>query len=186
MDIKTISGRIKLVTNMVKTKMLDQILLKHYYLTYYQESFGMEKAKEKEILKFIITSNPNYWNSICLGLVTHNGNVKTINKKYLCGGKRTKSKDINKVFRKSIEYQVIKFRNENNIPKTHHIDHIYSFDKMVIDYFKDVTEEEYEKIRVKDDVLTPQHIIHNWVIYHKTHAKLQGLLALDNLKKGNR
>ena len=46
--------------------------------------------------------------------------------------------------------------------------------------------EDYEKIIIIDDVLSPHFILEDWINYHEEHCQLQGLFWLDNIKKGNK
>ena len=87
MDIKTISGRLKLVSSMINADQLDQKVLKFYYDNYYKTSVGERKIPVDNIVKFTIGTNPKYYNNISLIVHFSNGEEFTINRRYLSGSK---------------------------------------------------------------------------------------------------
>lgn len=184
--MKTIKARVEQVTQMINNKQLDQAILRQYYDKYYQVSIGDTKLPTNEITHFKIGVNPKFFDTVSLIVCYKNGVESTISKRFLCGAKRSKKRDVCRALRESVVSQILDYRFQNNISKDYEIDHVYPFNSLFNDFIKTIDKKDYDSIKIIDNVLTPSFIIHDFVKYHKEKAVLQPLTKKENMSKGKK
>lgn len=201
MDIpKTIKARVELVQKIInETTCTEDVaeeankFLKYLFVHFYTPSYGINKVKEENIIKFSVDLKCVFYyrldwkKSLVLHYLTESGEEKTqfIGVRFLCGSKRTISTDLNRALRLLIREQTGDFFEENKgIAKVHEVDHIVPFKKLKDDFLSKIDKNEIENLIIKDSkIINNPQLCEKWIKYHKQHAKLQLLLKKEHKAK---
>lgn len=149
-----------------------------------------------------IHKNPTFDNNYNLVVVNNNDNKTVYLTLYSCitGKYKSNKHHLNDCLRRAIIEQINEFKETNSMPDkcaichveltpdNVEIDHVIPFSVLVDEWIKqnkvDIDTIEYEQVKgvrmIKD-----KELINDWVVYHKTHAKLEFICNECNVKKSN-
>ena len=188
--MKTIKARHDYIKKIIKTKNINQDILKKMYLDYYTCSYGDVKINLNIYpdAYFTIEQNEKWYNSTCLWLNIPSIKYKDdISGKYLAGNKRTFDTDLSKAMDLAIQYQLDIWAEENGGRNGMHVDHIYPRDRIKKSFLNSLNYSINHFI-IKDHIITndDKKFVKKWQEYHLSVAEFEFKTPEENMRKSNK